>query len=152
MTSSLEERISALGELLEKIPPSPEEVEAVTGKYVGALSKSESSVVGYVHAASGCIKGLCEAFYGSSGERGTGEISWPEQRDPVHRAKLQDATLIPVPGSYDIEQAAGLLSYASLYSGHGVLVLPFNIEDGYISYSGSYSALSRISHYSSAMS
>ena len=83
-----------------------------------------------------CILQLCEVFYGVSGYQGTGDMGSQRGLQSIERPKLQDATLLPVPDSYGPNDAAKLLSYASLYSQQGVFVLPLDIEDGYISYSG----------------
>jgi hypothetical protein len=124
MASSIEKATDRFSKILQKAPTSQEELRAFM------------SIGANYNEACFCILQLCEVFYGVSGYQGTGDMGSREGLESIERPKLQDATLLPVPNSYGPNDAAKLLSYASLYSRQGVLVLPLDIEDGYISYSG----------------
>jgi hypothetical protein len=137
-----EERISKLLSILRHTPPSLEEVREAQKKSYRVFTDRDKNVVDYIWDAAHCLQSLCEAFYGSSRSSddwwASGEYKeWREE-------SLQGATLIPVPKAYGAEDAAKLLSYSSLYSGYGVLVLPFDIEASYISYSGGDYPLMRV--------
>lgn len=141
--TSLQDALNDFKALLEEDPPSVEEIETTSRKDIYDFSSQDRKVVNYIVDSCSRLSVLCDIFYGSlhrSGDNTTGEEeSWSSAR------KFQDAMLIPVPGSYDVEDTAALLSYASLYSTNGVLVLPHKIDYKYISYSGGSWPLGRIS-------
>jgi hypothetical protein len=147
VTSSMYDALNSFKSLLKEDPPSLEEIKAVSRKsvYDSNFNSQDTRIVNYI--ADSCVRlsNLCDIFYGRterSEDYTAGGTHEPWESSPP---KLWGATLIPVPSSYDVGDAAQLLSYASLYSGWAVLVLPHKIDHKYISYSGGNFPLGRIS-------
>jgi hypothetical protein len=145
MRSRKEAEISKFVDLLQEAPPSLEEVAGVKGKNVHELSKREKLVTEYVCKARTCISSLCGELYLTAGVRSSKDSRYKGELETVYIDKILNTTVLPVPASYAAKDAASLLSYASLYSENGVLVLPFGIENGDISYSGGGMPLGRTS-------
>jgi hypothetical protein len=123
----LDNALDRFSVLLKRDIPSLEEARAVRPKSIYDMTRRDERVASYIHESRGCLKQLCDAFYGNSG-LSAGDVWRNVDIHQWENEKLEDATLTPVPSSYDIRDAAALLSYTALYSGNGILVLPLKIE------------------------
>jgi hypothetical protein len=80
------------------------------------------------------VERLCRTFYPGSEEASYAYERW-ESRVSKYLPQT-GATIVPFPGEMQTQLSERLLKATTLYSDLTILVLPTNIEDGYISYSG----------------